>query len=30
MEMENGWGYVEAPGRYREEILGIYDEITKT
>ncbi len=29
MEMELGWGYVEAPERFRDEILGIYDEITK-
>jgi hypothetical protein len=28
MELEYGWGYVEAPVRYREEIMGIYKEIT--
>jgi hypothetical protein len=29
MEMEFGWGYVEAPGKYKEEILMIYEEIIK-
>jgi hypothetical protein len=29
IEMEYGWGYVEAPVRYKEEILGIFEEITK-
>jgi hypothetical protein len=29
MEMELGWGYVEAPVRYKEEILKIFEEITK-
>ena len=29
MEMELGWGYVEAPGRYEEEIIKIFGEITK-
>ncbi len=29
MEMEFGWGYVEAPGRYKEEIIRIFEEITK-
>jgi hypothetical protein len=28
MEMEFGWGYVEAPEKYREEILKLYKEIT--
>jgi hypothetical protein len=27
MEMENGWGYVEAPESYREEIVQIFEEI---
>ena len=29
MEMEFGWGYVEAPARFKEEIENIYAEITK-
>jgi hypothetical protein len=29
MEMELGWGYVEAPEKYREEIGKIYAEMTK-
>lgn len=29
MEMEFGWGYVEAPERCKAEILAIYQEITK-
>ena len=29
MEMELGWGYVEAPARYKEEIIMIFGEITK-
>jgi len=29
MEMELGWGYVEAPERYKEEIKKIFGEITK-
>ena len=29
MEMEFGWGYVEAPAVYKEDILAIYQEITK-
>ncbi|MEI7897810.1 MAG: hypothetical protein WCJ26_12295 [bacterium] len=29
MEMEFGWGYVEAPKRYKEEIEKIFEEITK-
>ena len=28
MEMELGWGYVEAPEEYRDEIEKIYAEIT--
>ena len=27
MEMEFGWGYVEAPEKYRDEITGIFEEI---
>jgi len=30
MEMEFGWGYVEAHPKYRQEILKIYEEIRKT
>ncbi len=29
MEMEYGWGYVEAPEKYKEEILKLYAEISK-
>jgi hypothetical protein len=29
MEMEFGWGYVEAPERCKEEIVTIYEEIIK-
>ena len=29
MEMEFGWGYVEAPERFKAEILKLYEEITK-
>ncbi|MFZ4523039.1 MAG: hypothetical protein ACOYNC_15115 [Bacteroidales bacterium] len=29
MEMEFGWGYVEAPARFKEEIITIFEEITK-
>ena len=29
MEMEFGWGYVEAPARFKEEISKIFEEITK-
>lgn len=25
--LENGWGYLEAPSRFKERILGIYAEI---
>jgi hypothetical protein len=28
MEMELGWGYVEAPATYKDEILKIFAEIT--
>lgn len=28
-ELENGWGYVEAPPQYRDEIVSIYEQITK-
>ncbi len=28
-ELENGWGYVEAPEEYREEIIRIYKEISE-
>lgn len=26
-QLEFGWGYLEAPGRFKEEILGIYRDI---
>ena len=29
IEMEFGWGYVEAPERFRDIILSIYNEIIK-
>jgi len=29
MDMEFGWGYVEAPARFKEEIEKIFAEITK-
>ena len=28
-ELENGWGYVEAPEEYRNEIIRIYKEISE-
>ena len=28
-ELENGWGYLEAPEEYREEIVRIYKEISE-
>ena len=28
-ELENGWGYIEAPLQYKDEIMKIYDEIVK-
>jgi hypothetical protein len=27
MEMESGWGYIEAPAEYKEKILDFYHEI---
>jgi hypothetical protein len=27
--LENGWGYLEAPARFRTEILKIYEDLTK-
>jgi hypothetical protein len=29
-EMENGWGYVEAPPQYRDEIMSVYQEMEKS
>jgi hypothetical protein len=29
MEMELGWGYVEAPASWRDEIIKLYQEIIK-
>jgi len=29
IEMEYGWGYVEAPARCKSEIIELYEEITK-
>ena len=29
-ELEEGWGYLEAPDRFREEIMKIYKEIQET
>ncbi len=29
MEMEFGWGYIEAPARYKIEITRLYNEISK-
>jgi hypothetical protein len=28
-ELENGWGYIEAPPKYRNEIISIYEQISK-
>lgn len=28
-ELENGWGYVEAPQEYRDQIIRIYKEISE-
>jgi hypothetical protein len=28
-QMESGWGYVEAPLRYKEEIVSLYEEIVR-
>jgi len=27
--LENGWGYIEAPPKYRDEIITIYEQISK-
>jgi hypothetical protein len=27
--LENGWGYLEAPARFKNEILKIYEDLTK-
>jgi len=27
--LENGWGYLEAPARFKDEILQIYADLTK-
>lgn len=27
--LENGWGYLEAPIRFKDEILGFYKDITE-
>ena len=29
-EMEHGWGFIEAPAEYREQIQKLYDEIADT
>ena len=29
-ELENGWGYIEAPVEYKEEIMRLYTEIADT
>jgi hypothetical protein len=29
IELEFGWGYVEAPAKHRDEIMKIYAEITR-
>ncbi len=28
-QLENGWGYIEAPPKYRDEIMSIYEQIIK-
>jgi hypothetical protein len=28
-QLENGWGYIEAPLKYKDEIISIYEQITK-
>jgi hypothetical protein len=28
-QMEYGWGYIEAPEKYRDEIIAIYNDIKK-
>ena len=30
VDLENGWGYLEAPPSYRSEIMKIYEEIRKS
>ncbi|MCX6241957.1 MAG: hypothetical protein NTX43_09155 [Bacteroidetes bacterium] len=30
VELEEGWGYLEAPERFREEIMNIYKEIQES
>ena len=27
--LENGWGYIEAPPKYKDDIIAIYNEIVK-
>jgi hypothetical protein len=29
-ELENGWGYIEAPPEYKDEIIRLYEEIADT
>ena len=29
-ELENGWGYIEAPMEYKEEIIRLYTELADT
>lgn len=29
MQLENGWGYLEAPVSFKDQILKIYDEMNK-
>jgi hypothetical protein len=29
-ELENGWGYIEAPLEYKEEIIRLYTELADT
>ena len=29
-ELENGWGYIEAPVEYKDEIMRLYTEIADT
>ena len=29
-ELENGWGYIEAPVEYKDEIMRLYKEIADT
>lgn len=30
IDLEEGWGYLEGPARYREEIMKIYNEIQES